>query len=87
MTRLAVVMLAAGLSGCAVAERLANGGLLEPSGAVVEPNGTVVEPNGVVVEPNGQVVQAAPTEPAIETVITAMSQAQTLRTLTRQLAR
>jgi hypothetical protein len=35
-----------GLAGCNVAARLANGGVVEPSGEVIEPNGTVIEPSG-----------------------------------------
>jgi hypothetical protein len=37
------------LSGCSMAERLANGATVEPSGEVIEPNGAVIEPNGEVI--------------------------------------
>ena len=40
------------LSGCSVAERLANGAIAEPNGEVVEPSGEVIEPSGAVVEPH-----------------------------------
>jgi hypothetical protein len=39
------------LSGCAIAERLANGATVEPNGEVIEPSGEVIEPNGEVIEP------------------------------------
>lgn len=39
------------LSGCNIAERLANGATIEPSGKVVEPSGAVIEPNGEVIPP------------------------------------
>jgi hypothetical protein len=80
------ILLATSLGGCSLAERLANGALVEPNGAVIEPNGAVVEPTGVVVEPDGRVVQPQRDE-AIETVITGLSEAQQVRTLTRALAR
>jgi hypothetical protein len=84
---MAAILLATSLGGCSLlAERLANGALVEPNGAVVEPNGAVIEPSGVVVEPDGRVVQPQRDE-AIETVITGLSEAQQVRTLTRQLAR
>jgi hypothetical protein len=40
-----------------------------------------------VIEPNGEIIEQAPPPAAIDTVITAMGQAQQLRTLVRQLAR
>jgi hypothetical protein len=48
----------------------------------------IVAPPGekVVEEPNGEVIVEPATTP-IDTVITGLSQAQTVRTLTRQLAR
>jgi len=85
--RMAAILLATSLGGCSLAERLANGALVEPNGTVVEPNGAVIEPSGVVVEPDGRVVQPPQRDEAIETVITGLSEAQQVRTLTRQLAR
>jgi hypothetical protein len=49
--RAIAIMLACLLCGCNVAERLANGGVIEPSGEVIEPNGEVIEPTGVVIPP------------------------------------
>jgi hypothetical protein len=80
------ILLATSLGGCSLAERLANGALVEPNGAVVEPNGEVIEPSGVVIGPDGGVVEPQ-REAAIETVITGLSEAQQVRSLTRQLAR
>jgi hypothetical protein len=45
----------------------------------------IVPPNDRVVEPNGQVIE--PARPDIEIVNHALSQAQTTRTLVRQLSR
>jgi hypothetical protein len=50
MRALAVIACFA-LGGCNVAERLANGAIVEPSGEVVESSGVVIEPSGEVVEP------------------------------------
>jgi hypothetical protein len=47
-----VIFAAFALSGCNVAQRLANGGVVEPSGEVIEPNGVVVVPTGEVIEPH-----------------------------------
>ena len=54
---------------------------------IARPKAPVVIPAAgatTIVEPNGEVIEE---KPAIETVITGLSQAQTVRTLTRQLAR
>lgn len=48
------------LSGCNLAQRLANGAVVEPDGEVIEPNGEVVEPDGHVIEPQdyqGQTIE------------------------------
>jgi hypothetical protein len=63
------------LSGCSGSIEIGR-----PRQSIVAPAGdTVIEPNGTVIEP--------PREAAIETVLTGLSQAQSVRTLTRQLAR
>lgn len=49
MNMAAILTLGLLLSGCNVAERLANGATVEPSGEVIEPNGTVIEPTGAVI--------------------------------------
>jgi hypothetical protein len=44
-----IIALCLALGGCAIADRLANGAVIEPSGEVIEPNGEVIEPNGEVI--------------------------------------
>jgi hypothetical protein len=53
-----IIVIAFALSGCNIAERLANGAVVEPNGEVVEPNGEVVEPSGAVIEPPAGLTQA-----------------------------
>ena len=74
----ASLMFALALSGCSA------GFELGPRRApfVVPPIGETA-----VIEPNGEEVIAPAARPPIETVITGLSQAQQVRTLTRQLAR
>jgi hypothetical protein len=54
MRALAIIACVA-LGGCNIADRLAdrlaNGATVEPSGEVIEPNGEVIEPNGAVIPP------------------------------------
>ena len=40
----AVLVASLSLSGCNVAERLANGAIVEPTGEVIEPSGEVIPP-------------------------------------------
>ena len=47
----AVLVASLSLSGCNVAERLANGAIVEPTGEVIEPSGEVIEPSGEVIPP------------------------------------
>jgi hypothetical protein len=62
------------VSGCSADFEI---GRPRPQPVVAPAGATVIEPNGTeIIEPG-----------AIETVITGLSQAQTVRTLTRQLAR
>jgi hypothetical protein len=42
------------LSGCNVAERLANGAIAEPNGEVIEPSGEVITPSGEVITPSSE---------------------------------
>jgi hypothetical protein len=56
--RWALVIVALSLSGCNVAERLANGAVVEPNGEVIEPSGAIVEPDGQVIEPASGQTQA-----------------------------
>jgi hypothetical protein len=72
------IVAALGLTGCSIEARF--GG---PAPIVITP-----PPAGTkeIIEPSGAVLEEPATTP-VETVITGMSQAQQLRTLTRQLAR
>lgn len=72
-----LTLLALALAGCS-----ANFEIGRPPARIIPPaagGATVIEPDGAVIE--------EPATPAIETVITGLSQAQQIRTLTRQLAR
>jgi hypothetical protein len=71
-----VILAALGLAGCSLEGRFG------PPPVVVQPPAGTRE----IVEPSGAVLEEPATTP-IETTITGMSQAQTLRTLTRQLSR
>lgn len=85
----------AGCSGNFAIDRPSLSNVIPPTGAttIVEPNGQVIEEPTVagmktVIEPNGQVIEEpVATLSPIESTITSLSQAQTLRTLVRQLAR
>jgi hypothetical protein len=75
MSRVALVVIVASLGGCTWEGSIGRPPLI----AVPAGDREVVEPNGsVIVEPE---------QIPIETVITGLSQAQTVRTLTRALAR
>lgn len=51
-----LIIAAFALSGCNIAERLANGSIVEPDGEVIEPNGEIVLPNGETIEPHEHVL-------------------------------
>jgi hypothetical protein len=70
-----------GLSGCAGSFAIGRPAVVEAV-AVPPARAATIEPNGAIVEP-----AEAPEAQPIDTVITGMAQAQTLRTLVRQLAR
>ena len=75
----ALSIIAASLTGCSGSWSFGVGGAQPP------PPAPAAGPQRVIVEPTGQVI-TTPLDP-IETVIEGLSQAQTVRTLTRQLAR
>jgi hypothetical protein len=51
MNAFVILAMSLSLSGCNIAARLANGGLVEPDGTVVEPSGEVITPAGEVIPP------------------------------------
>jgi hypothetical protein len=70
------------LLACAVAGCSFQGSIGPPGPAIIAPPG-----DKVIEAPGGAVIEEPPAPPPIETVITGLNQAQTVRSLVRQLAR